>query len=134
MNLLRSTVKFCMFAKPVVMVDNENPTTQSMHSAHNVAVENFDKEPLSSDKDENRMNPTTSGPQIPTHASNDINWGLWQKKLCDKPELHSMDNIFGQLTHESKLTSEAKQIASKVRNTFCQDVSFCSYFKNFIIP
>ena len=45
-----------------------NCKTHNSTNAHKVAVENFDKEPLSSDEDENRMNPTTSGPQIPTHA------------------------------------------------------------------
>ena len=35
MNLLRSTVKFCMFAKPVVTVDNENPTIANIHSDKN---------------------------------------------------------------------------------------------------
>ncbi|KIM38461.1 hypothetical protein M413DRAFT_30013 [Hebeloma cylindrosporum] len=45
-----------------------------------------------------------------------------EKKLRAKPELHGMDNIFGQLARESKLTSEAKRIASNVRNTFRQDI------------
>ena len=58
-----------------------NCKTHNSTNAHKVAVEIFNKEPLSSDEDENRMNPTTSGPQIPTHASNDINWGLMTEKV-----------------------------------------------------
>ena len=40
-----------------------------------------------------------------------------------KPELNGMENIFGQLVREVKWMSEAKRIASNVRNTFRQEVS-----------
>jgi hypothetical protein len=40
-----------------------------------------------------------------------------------KPEVNGMENIFGQLVREAKWTSEAKRIASNVRNTFRQEVS-----------
>ena len=48
---------------------------------------------------------------------------LPQRKMRAKPELHGMENIFGQLVREGKWTSEAKRIASNVRNTFRQEVS-----------
>jgi hypothetical protein len=41
-----------------------------------------------------------------------------------KPELNGMENIFGQLAREAKWTSEAKRIASNVRNAFRQEVRY----------
>jgi len=48
-----------------------------------------------------------------------------------KPELNGMENIFGQLAREAKWTSEAKRIASNVRNAFRQEVRY--FLRPFII-
>ena len=47
-----------------------------------------------------------------------------QRKMCAKPELNGIENTFGQLAHEAKWTSEAKWIASNVRNAFHQEVRY----------
>ena len=51
-----------------------------------------------------------------------------------KPELHGMENIFGQVVCEGKWMSEAKRIASNVRNTFRQEVSqFLQYIVTMLL-
>ncbi|KAF8177639.1 hypothetical protein BJ912DRAFT_985719 [Pholiota molesta] len=45
-----------------------------------------------------------------------------EKKMRSKPDAYKMSNIFGQITREQKWASEARRIASNIRNVFRQEI------------